>query len=63
MDYPSIDTLVNFAAGLLGAGIGGLCTLKGAKYAHRLALEKEQATDHEKMVTTLMLLRTEINTA
>lgn len=63
MDCPNIDTLVNFAAGLLGAGIGGLCTFKGTKYAHRLALEKEAAAEHEKMVTTLMLLRTEIATA
>ena len=63
MDYPSIDTLVNLAVGLIGAGIGGLCTLKGTKQAHRLALEKEAAADQEKMVTTLMLLRTEIATA
>lgn len=63
MDYPSIDTLVNFAAGLVGAGIGGLCTFKGTKYAHRLAVNKEAAAEHEKMVTTLMLLRTEITTA
>ncbi|MBA4288018.1 MAG: hypothetical protein C0439_03425 [Pseudomonas sp.] len=63
MDCPSIDTLVNFAAGLIGAGIGGFCTFKGTKYAHRLALEKEAAADHEEMITTLMLLRTEIATA
>ncbi|MFG0501330.1 hypothetical protein JNO42_08900 [Pseudomonas putida] len=63
MDYPSMDTLVNLAVGLLGAGIGGFCTLKGTEHAHRLALEKEAAADHEKMVTTLMLLRTEIATA
>ena len=63
MDWPSIDTLINFFAGVLGAGIGGYCTLKGTKYAHRLALEKEAATDHETLVTTLMLLRTEIATA
>lgn len=63
MDYPTIDTLVNLAVGLIGAGIGGFCTLKGTGYAHRLALEKEAAADHEKMVTTLMLLRTEIATA
>ncbi|PAA31758.1 hypothetical protein CJU73_01630 [Pseudomonas fragi] len=60
MDYPSIDTLCNLVVGLIGAGIGGFCTLKGSKHAHRLALEKEAAADHEKMVTTLMLLRTEI---
>lgn len=63
MGCPSIDTLLNFAAGLLGAIIGGICTLKGTKYAHRLALEKEAAADHERMITTLMLLRTEIATA
>lgn len=63
MDCPSIDTLVNFAAGLIGAGIGGFCTFKGTKYAHRLALEKDAAADHERMITTLMLLRTEIATA
>lgn len=63
MDYPTIDTLVNLAVGLIGAGIGGFCTLKGTGRAHRLALEKEAAADHEKMVTTLMLLRTEIATA
>ena len=60
MDCPSIDTLVNFAAGLIGAGIGGFCTLKGTQQAHKLALKKEAEADHEKMVTTLMLLRTEI---
>lgn len=63
MDYPTVDTLVNLAAGLIGAGIGGFCTLKGTGHAHRLALEKEAAVNHEKMVTTLMLLRTEIATA
>lgn len=63
MDYPSMDTLINLAVGLIGAGIGGFFTLKGAKHAHRLALEKEAVADHEKMVTTMMLLRTEISTA
>ena len=63
MDYLSIDTLVNLTVGLIGAGIGGFCTLKGTNHAHRLALQKEAAADHEKMVTTLMLLRTEIETA
>ncbi|PKF23679.1 hypothetical protein [Pseudomonas hunanensis] len=63
MGYLSIDTLVNLVVGLIGAGIGGYFTLKGTKQAHRLALEKEAAADHEKMITTLMLLRTEIATA
>ena len=63
MDSPSIDTLVNFAAGLLGAVIGGLCTLKGTQNAHQLELEKEEKNEREQMVTTLMLLRTEISTA
>ncbi|MCK2120664.1 hypothetical protein [Pseudomonas sp. PNPG3] len=63
MAYLSIDTLVNLVVGLMGAGIGGYFTLKGTSQAHRFALEKEAAADQEKMITTLMLLRTEIATA
>ncbi len=63
MDFPSADTFVNFAAGLIGAAIGGYCTLLGAEKAHALATKKEADAEHERMVSTLMLLRTEIETA
>lgn len=63
MYIPSADTLMNFAAGLIGAAIGGYCTLRGTEKAHALATKKEADADHERMVSTLMLLRTEIETA
>ncbi|KQV10064.1 hypothetical protein ASC74_13615 [Pseudomonas sp. Root329] len=56
------DALVTLLSGLVGALIGGAFTLRGATKAHELALKKEAAADKEKMVTTLMLLRTEIAT-
>ncbi|MBY8957110.1 hypothetical protein J1G18_07415 [Pseudomonas sp. MIS38] len=63
MDLGSTDVYVSLFSGLSGAIIGGLFTLKGATKAHELALKKEEAADREKMITTLMLLRTEIATA
>jgi len=63
MDLGSPDAYLSLFTGLVGALIGGAFTLKGATKAHELALKKEQVADNEKMVTTLMLLRTEISTA
>ncbi|WP_192558426.1 hypothetical protein [Pseudomonas allokribbensis] len=63
MDLGSPDAYISLISGLVGALIGGAFTLKGATKAHELALKKEQAAEKEKMVTTLMLLRTEITTA
>ena len=63
MDLGSPDAYISLFSGLVGALIGGAFTLKGTTKAHELALKKEQAADQEKMVTTLMLLRTEISTA
>ncbi|QJI39450.1 hypothetical protein HKK52_00395 [Pseudomonas sp. ADAK2] len=63
MSFGSPDAYLSLVSGLVGALIGGAFTLKGATKAHELALKKEQAADKEKMITTLMLLRTEIATA
>lgn len=63
MDLPSADTLVNLVAGLIGAAIGGYCTLLGTEKSHALATKKEADAEHERMVSTLMLLRTEIEAA
>lgn len=63
MDLGSADAYISLASGLAGALIGGLFTLKGATNAHELALKKEEAADRERMITTLMLLRTEIASA
>lgn len=63
MDFGSAEMYVSLFSGLAGAGIGGFFTLKGATKAHELALKKEEAADRERMITTLMLLRTEIATA
>ncbi|GLU42315.1 hypothetical protein [Pseudomonas sp. NBRC 100443] len=63
MEAPTVDTFVNLAVGLVGAVIGGCFTLHGTKIAHKLAMEKETNAERERMVSTLMLLRTEINAA
>jgi hypothetical protein len=63
MDLPSTEMLVNLAAGIGGALIGGFCTLIGTEHAHKLTQEKEEIANKERLVTTLMLLRTEIDTA
>lgn len=63
MDLGSPDAYISLFSGLVGALIGGAFTLKGATKAHELASKKDQAAEQEKMVTTLMLLRTEISTA
>lgn len=60
MGLGSADAYISMVSGLVGAVIGGWCTLNGATKAHGLALKKEEAADRERMITTLMLLRTEI---
>ncbi|WP_236181999.1 MULTISPECIES: hypothetical protein [Pseudomonas] len=60
MGLGSADAYISMVSGLVGAGIGGWFTLRGATKAHGLALKKEEAADWERMITTLMLLRTEI---
>lgn len=61
MDLGSADAYVSLVSGLVGAVVGGFFTLKGATNAHALAAKKEEATDRERMITTLMLLRIEIS--
>jgi hypothetical protein len=60
MGLGSADAYISMVSGLVGAMIGGFFTLRGATKAHALALEKEEAADRERMITTLMLLRIEI---
>ena len=63
MNLGNPDAYISLFSGLAGAFIGGFFTLKGATNAHELALKKEEAADRERMITTLMLLRTEIASA
>ncbi|MDF3843357.1 hypothetical protein P3W55_16715 [Pseudomonas citronellolis] len=63
MEGHTVDTFLNLAVGLAGALIGGYCTLRGTKISHELATKKEADAERERMVSTLMLLRTEINAA
>ncbi|MBV4551721.1 hypothetical protein HU742_011295 [Pseudomonas sp. SWRI102] len=60
MNLGSPDAYISLVSGLVGAFVGGFFTLKGATNAHKLALKKEETADRERMITTLMLLRTEI---
>lgn len=63
MNLGSPDAYISLVSGLVGACIGGFFTLKAATNAHKFALKKEEAADRERMITTLMLLRTEIASA
>lgn len=63
MAYGSPDAYISMISGLVGALIGGFFTLKAAIFTHHQVMRKEEAAEKEKMLTTLMLIRTEVATA